>query len=278
MKKTSRKGAAVAGEPANLHWISNQAQVQPVSVWTRANLSGRFAYSPSAESCAQSEPGQDFAAIASDGKEARFVLCDGVSLSYRGDFGARILGEGLFDWLKRSPRTDPDRIDRLLEDLSHKAEKGLEKLALPEELSPLVRDVLLEKRRSGTEAMFACGHLVVPRQGREGRLWLMWQGDIRIRLWSGQSERFALPPEQFKTADRWSSRAEKAGAGPFFYSSRLPNREAGGLLIYSDGLQLLDGKDIPLPERELSKALFGEDTDGLSDDGSFLELSWNKDN
>lgn len=277
MKLTSRKGGTGDWQQADLLWISDQKLIQPLSVWSHAKLAARYAYSPSAESCSQGEPGQDFAAVASDGRSARFVLCDGVSLSYRGDYGARILGEELFAWLKRVPEADLEsKISRLLTAISRKADKGLDKLKLPEGLSPLVRDVLLEKRQLGTEAMFACGYIAMPSRGRKGKLWLMWQGDIRIRFWNGRGEALLLPPEQFNTLDRWSSRPAKAGTAPYCYSRPLSAEENGGLLIYSDGLESLDDKVIPLPGRELERALAAEASGGLPDDGSLLELNWNE--
>ncbi|WP_223067434.1 hypothetical protein [Paenibacillus caui] len=274
MKMSSWRTSHESYDSEPLVWRSRQDRIQPVTSWRNRNLTCRYAYSPSADSCSLGEPGQDYGAVAADEQTVRFVLCDGVSLSYRGDFGARILGEQLLRWLQEPPGTDLNQIQELLVRVSQEAAKGLKRLHLPDDLPPLVREVLLEKRKQGTEAMFVCGHISRPRQGRAGRLWLLWQGDIRIRLWNEDGESRLIPANKFQTSERWSSRPENSGMLPHLYTGRLDRLGSGGLIVYSDGLQTLDMKELPLSGRDLEQALQAEQSGGLQDDASVLELSW----
>ncbi|GGA38770.1 protein phosphatase 2C domain-containing protein [Paenibacillus physcomitrellae] len=266
-------------------WLSSQDTVQPVTSWSDGGLTCRYGYSPSSESSSYGEPGQDFGAVAVHGNSVRFVLCDGVSLSYRGDFGAKLLGEGLFEWLREPPGMEIEPAVRLLEALSFKAEQALDCLELPAGLPPMLRDVLLEKRSQGTAAMFTCGYLVRPTPEQEGELWLMWQGDLRIRLWRDEQEQRPLPETSFRTEERWTSmssarqsrlqRSKTAAQYPHMVHLPIPSREKGGLLLYTDGLQSLDKAGLPLSGCELTDALRGGAAGWLEDDASLLEVSWN---
>ncbi|ANS74114.1 hypothetical protein AWM70_05590 [Paenibacillus yonginensis] len=283
MRQSSRgKSADGCSQPSELFaWISSQDKVQPVASWTDRRLTCRYSYSPSSESSSYGEPGQDFGAVAVHGDAVRFVLCDGVSLSYRGDFGAKLLGEGLFEWLRGFPGMEIEPAVRLLKELSYKAGKALERLELPAELPPMLKDVLLEKRSRGTAAMFACGYLIRPTREREGKLWLMWQGDLRIRFWLAGQEQRLLPETSFRTEERWTSLNPGCGSellaaakSPHMAALPLSAKESGGLLLYTDGLQVLDAAGLPLSGSELTSALNGGAAGWLEDDASLLEVSW----
>lgn len=70
-------------------YISSQTGDQPLSSH-HSRFMCRYGYGRSAESASMGESGQDFAAVRIHKSVCCFVLCDGVGLSYRGDFAAAI--------------------------------------------------------------------------------------------------------------------------------------------------------------------------------------------
>lgn len=137
--------------------------------------------------CQYGESGQDFAAVRIHKSVCCFVLCDGVGLSYRGDFAARYLGSSLLDWMERGQDLSADQLRGYLERLAGTAAEELDQRPLDHE-SGLMRSVLEDKRRQGSQSMYICGKIELPKRGSRGRLRLAWQGDSRLRLWNGAEE------------------------------------------------------------------------------------------
>ena len=123
-----------------------------------------------------SEMGQDFIALKMDEEVCHFVLCDGVGLSYRGDVASRLLGQGLMNWLDTVEEPTSSSLERKLKELTHEADREMRTHSLSSENPKLLREVLEEKQRKGSEAMYICGR--IERSSgfrRKGRLWLAWQ-------------------------------------------------------------------------------------------------------
>ena len=65
----------------------------------KGNFYYRYAYSRSSDTQKANDLGQDFLAFSSNKNRFAFALCDGVSQSFYGDLGARILGTKLLQSL-----------------------------------------------------------------------------------------------------------------------------------------------------------------------------------
>ncbi|AWB44417.1 hypothetical protein DCC85_09375 [Paenibacillus sp. CAA11] len=257
-------------------WTCEQLQVQPLTIYRRNEITCKYAYSPSADSLFVGDAGQDYAAICVDKEDIVFVLCDGVSLSYRGDFGARFLGERLLSWLCEEPAPSAEGLRCQLAEIADAASQAIKELHIPTHLPQLLREVLEEKRSMGTEAMYICGRVRLPRPSAPGKLWLGWQGDARVRMWEHEGEIRLAELTSFCTADRWSSREKSPQDDPYIAELPLSANDPKSLLIYSDGFKALDSLNLPPMDQEVYAVLDAEMDRGLEDDASLLLLSWGR--
>jgi len=214
-----------------------QDRETPVTGQQRRKFGYRYAYARSADSRANNDPGQDFLCLREDGQRLVFALCDGVSQSFYGDLAARLLGEALVDWLwdkaPSDPAALPSALEAFLDSLVVSAGRQVEAHPLPDDLPPMVRQVLEQKRALGSETTFAAGRLDLSR----GRLDLAWMGDSRLRLWGHEGEITARLGETFHTQERWSTRRGRIGS---LHTFTLSTRDLRYLMAYSDGLAILD--------------------------------------
>jgi hypothetical protein len=259
-----------------------QDRESPVSGGGGGGFTWRYAYARSADSIAMGDRGQDYLALRWDDGVVAFSLCDGVSLSFYGDLAARLVGDELVRWLwdDLPPNGDAEVIrDALMADLTAftgPATEAVGALALPESIAPILRAVLEEKRRAGSESTFVCGRLDLPDAGRPaGRAVLAWMGDTRLRLWGPDGERTAELGDAFRTAQRWSTcRGPVNGkvnvfAAPVDHDGR---RALTRLLAYSDGLALLDPLPLPPSNAELADSIGRAGRAADSDDVAVLDL------
>ncbi|AWP27020.1 PP2C family serine/threonine-protein phosphatase [Paenibacillus sp. Cedars] len=267
-------GARKKSPTSTYYYESKQTGEEPLTR-IRDLFTCRYAYGRAAESVKLSEKGQDFLAFSLNEDVCRFVLCDGVGLSYRGDVASRLLGQGLMEWLENQEELSSASLERKLKELSLEADRELRDLSVDSTTPMLLREVLEEKQRMGSEAMYICGRIELPtRFRRKGRLWLAWQGDSRVRLWHKQRELTSLFGDHFRTAERWSSRIGPVGGKPHVYSSRLDHESEYRLQLYSDGLNDLDAVMEHIPDEQVQVLMNALHTDGLEDDASFLEFMW----
>ncbi|MFB5759602.1 hypothetical protein [Paenibacillus medicaginis] len=255
-------------------YISSQTSEQPLSSY-ESRFRCRYGYGRSSDSANAGESGQDFAALQMEGPVCTFVLCDGVGMSYRGEFAARYLGQSLLDWLSADTELSLARLNECLRLWAVSAAEELEKEPIPHR-SDLLRNVLEEKRRQGSQAMYICGKIELPSRGRKGKMTLAWQGDSRIRLWKGTEEAGGIFGDTFRTAERWSTVRGPVGGQPHWYETRLSAGEQMRLQMYTDGLADLDPIREQLPDDQIQVLLDSRHTDGLDDDAAFLELQWNE--
>src|SRR5579885_640194 len=245
-------------------------------------IAWRYAYARAAETAGAGELGQDYLTFAVDGTAFVFALCDGVSQSFYGNLAARLLGDALCDWLADAGPIAHDRaavaheLVSRLDALTAVATRQLAEQPLPESLPPLVREVLVQKRRLGSESTFVCGRIDRPEaRTRRGQLLLAWLGDSRLRLWSDGQERRSLGAESFRTAERWSSVHGIVGAAPRVYTRPLLDAEHGAidrLAAYSDGLSQFDGVQASLSTFAIDDLIDRAGHAATSDDVSYLEL------
>lgn len=249
----------------------SQTAETPVTLHRRAGLSYRIAYERSADSQTSGEPGQDYLIIREAPERFVFALCDGVSQSFIGDLAARIVGEALVEWLwqERDAYADPEAVRRDLEgmliEVSADATRQVRDAALPEQIAPMVRQVLEQKRANGSESTFAAGLVDMAT----GWLVLAWMGDSRIRVWGAAREQVSA--EAFQTSERWSTRHGPIGT---VHTAVVALDQVASLAIYSDGLALLDTyADVPgMPDHELDMLIATARAAPTSDDIAFLEI------
>lgn len=239
------------------------------------DFSCRYAYGRAAETVMLSEIGQDYMAFAIDGGVCSFVLCDGVGLSYKGDFASRFLGRGLLAWLRNGSELSQHQLERKLQELTTASSQESDCFEVEDSTPQLLKEVLQEKQRLGSEAMYICGRIELPgRFQRKGKLWLAWQGDSRLRFFHQHIELTARFGDSFRTAERWSTRSGPVGGKPHVYECRIDDSSGYRLLMYSDGLHDLDPIREWVPDEQVQVLMHALHTGGLEDDASFLEISW----
>jgi hypothetical protein len=242
----------------------------PVTQQQRIKFGYRYAYARSADSRANNDLGQDFLIIREDNEKLAFALCDGVSQSFYGDLAARLLGEALIDWLWEKVPTDPitfsSTLTVFLDSIVEPIGKQVEAYPIPDNLPPMVREVLEQKRALGSESTFIAGRLDLTHS----RLDLAWMGDSRLRLWSRKGEITAYLGETFHTQERWSSRRGCIGS---LHTFTFSSKSLHYLMAYSDGLAILD-KVLSRHFRAASiEAIIADSLSRPeSDDISFLEI------
>lgn len=247
----------------------------------RQPFSYRYAYARSADTAAAGDVGQDYLALRHDDRTFVFALCDGVSQSFYGNIAGRFLGDALIAWLWEGLPSDTDgstigaKLNAWLLVLTAPATELVQQHTLSADLPPMLREVLEQKRASGSDSTFVCGRIDLPDGDQsQGRLILAWMGDSRLRIWGPEGERSAELGGRFDTAQRWSSRRGPVHGQPNIYVSSLVQ---GGqpvilsLAAYSDGLSRLDGRQPP-SNFGLQAAVDDAHDDAASDDISYLEL------
>lgn len=253
-------------------------QTRPLPITTAAenSFSLRYAFDRSADSIRAEAPGQDYLAINYERGRLAFTLCDGVSQSFYGDLAARILGNALVDWLWQqgsacleNPLDFQGQMAEFLQQLSEGASAQVRAFPLPENMAPMLREVLEKKRALGSETTFTAGYIDI--QSRQ--ILLAWMGDSRLRVWDQRSELTGtlLGTENFKTGERWSTRRACVGQ---LHTVRLSTVLATRLMTYSDGLARLDRRVGPRSPGSDTLAQIIAESQYLpaSDDVSFLEI------
>lgn len=258
-----------------LIFTSKQSTEQPLTIWSHGQYACRFAYQMAEESAETGLENQDYLAFIVRGHRCRFVLCDGVSLSFHGEYAARFLGEHLLMWL------DDEQIeDRSLESLkaylyalTAEATKELDQLVIPSDLPIMVQEVLEDKRRRGSEAMFICGSIDQPVEYNiPGRWWVAWQGDCRVRRWVDGVEIPIGDKLNEHSRGRWSTRSGLVGEALQIHSGQWMKDQEHILTIYSDGLQVLDKEPDRVSDNRLQEMLSSLRYRDIDDDISFMEV------
>ncbi|MCW5873714.1 MAG: protein phosphatase 2C domain-containing protein [Anaerolineales bacterium] len=249
----------------------------PTSWITSSSFKLRYAYARAADCQKNGAPGQDYLCFSHDADTVVFALCDGVSQSFYGDLAAMFLGNYLLGWL-----ADAGKKAATAEDLQvylaskftgvvAESQKRVSEYILPENLAPIVAQVLEKKRAMGSESTFIGGRI----DFKEGNLKLAWGGDSRLRLWGKGNEvtDTYLPKDSFRTMERWSTHKGVVGR---FHTCVLPLRVIDRILAYSDGFSRLDAISHLMPQDSAIDMLMHEATqEPSSDDISFMEVVMN---
>jgi hypothetical protein len=241
----------------------------------------RYAYARSADSRAADETGQDYLTFSESTSLFAFALCDGVSQSFFGDIAARILGDGLLKWLEGLPAggisIPSEALSGFLGELTTRATSWVQQYPIPEEIAPMLLEVLEEKRELGSEATFICGRIDLPSASLpQGRLLLAWMGDSRLRFWGPVGERSAELGDEFHTNQRWSTRRGPVNGKPHLFQTALASEgrllEVVRVLTYSDGLASLDDQSEAPTNFALQEMIVRAAESATSDDISLLEI------
>lgn len=257
------------------HYVSSQHANQPLSTY-EGRWFCRYGYGLSFESASYGDKGQDFAAVYIDGDECTFVLCDGVSMSYHGDFAAKYLGEALFAWMNETKDWTSSLLYQFLMSLTIPASRELSNYegAQHAHLPVMLREVLETKKKYGSQSMYICGKVKLGSGKKGARLQLAWQGDSRIRLFRNGQENGVDFEDKQMTAQRWSTAEGPVGGNPYVHEVTLPAGEEVVLRLYTDGMGELDPIGVHLPDEEIQVLMDAPHTGGLEDDAAFIELKW----
>lgn len=266
----------------------------------------RYRIQRSAEGQQYNEPNQDCAMIQVSGLQAAFTICDGVSLSFCGQLSAQVLAYALTNWMLKdgmsvvqSSLFNKDTINILrqagtkliqsveppasfiheftshLERIREGAAEQVAEYKLPDALSPMVRDVLEEKRSKGSECIYMSGLMHRDEHSGEVHLLLVWQGDIRARLWIDEAEVCLRSDSQIRTEERWSTSKGLIGDihAQWYHLPRSCDH-AVRLVLYTDGLSLLDRYEQLPDDQEMNEIFWRSLQRPESDDMTYIEIGY----
>lgn len=256
-----------------LEYVSNPLHdVYPKHV-TQDLFTLLVAYMRSAETKSLNEYNQDALAIWSNHQRFVATIADGVGQSFRGDIAAtavvQLMTRILWEYDFSDDNLHPILTKELIA-LSPKVQALLQ--AIDVSHHPIMFREALELRRNlGSESVFAACCI----DWKLNVVYVCWLGDCRIRIIDKNNTPIMLDQNLFRTAERWSSQRMLVGD---VHSMRLPLHAIQRIVMYSDGLHLLDkqtvnGADLShLVESTLSQSLNLPE----SDDVTFVAIDVSK--
>ena len=265
------KSRASSGE-TGIQVAISQDRTQPLTRLRLSKGAVRYMYDRSSDSKATGEPGQDYLTFCCASDQLVFAVCDGVGGSFLGNLAARFLGDHLIEWLSVYPslvKTEQLQRDlsRCLRELVGSASHLIENYPLPNDLPPIVREVLEEQRAYGSEAMFVCGRIEWPDRYTPRQVALAWLGDAELQVCdrSGRWRRFLGT-----AAERWSTSRGPRGD---LQALTGPADDVARIIGYSDGLRSLADDLRLLPDNMLDQALVRLARDPRNDDLSLIDIA-----
>lgn len=227
-----------------------------------------YLYARSNDSVAANTTGQDYLAFCYDEHNLTFAVCDGVGQSFMGDLAARILGDGLNDWLwsLEEPPADAESFSQAVtEALNRLTEAGREAVAafrLPDHLPPILVQALDQQRKYGSESMFVAGRLALG--GDHPWIALCWLGDSPVAAIDLDGELVDLGPRGH-TSERWNANTGVKGEiHAWVGSAERVARVAG----YTDGLATTH---VPT-DADLARLMQNWVSDPPADDASIFDV------
>lgn len=264
-----------------------QDRETPVSVVIGEKMTYRYAFARSNDCQLAEDNGQDYLSLHHKNNVILFTLCDGVSQSFFGEIAAKYLGDTLVKWFSSylPAGTDADLIRETLEqtlrDAIPEASELVEAHQLETDLPEMLRAVLEDKRRIGSESTFIGGRIDLPGTDYpEGRVVFAWLGDSRLRIWNEDEEMTSTLPGEFQTMQRWSSRRGLVGSSVHVHVAGITGAQGiKRVLLYSDGLSSLDNITTLLSNEQMQVCINHEGDLPASDDIAVLEIlltPWNE--
>jgi hypothetical protein len=196
-----------------------------------------YLYARSGDSVSSATVGQDYVTFQYGKANLAFTVCDGVGQSFMGDLAARVLGDGLTEWLWGIDRPDDagsfsKAVTEALDRLTEKSAQQVADFKLPEHLPPLVVQALEMQRKYGSESMFVAGRLSLA--GDDPWIALCWLGDSPVAAIDIDGQLVDLGPKGH-TSERWnSSTGVKGTVHTWVGGAERVARVAG----YTDGLSV----------------------------------------
>jgi hypothetical protein len=240
----------------------------------------RYAYARSRDSRSNNEKGQDYITWRVDSEKLVFALCDGVSKSFLGEVGARILGNMLVGWLWEvgidEHQTKDDKPQQLKSFLNSKVESAgniFEQVNLRNINNEFVKDALNTRRiQTGSQSNFVCGVIEMPGEKYgAGNIELFWLGDAKLKIFNNIDDLTHLLQAKWNSKAGWSSKDGVVGKIQH-YQGRLEDIDS--IIAYSDGLDQISGILSPnLHSVDLDRTILEQNETPKSDDISFLEIS-----
>ncbi|PES97810.1 hypothetical protein CN491_02890 [Bacillus cereus] len=233
----------------------------------------RYSYVRAKETQELNESGQDFLVFQDNGTSFIFVLCDGVGMSFHGEIAAEFLGMkllNLFETCQESGQDIPTLLDEQLNNWIKEASEEVSAFRLPEETPWLLRDVLEEKRKQGSEAMFIGGKIeLIPNQDKV-QITIVVHGDSFVQLFQDKNNYSNVVNFERNIEKRWSTQRGIIGSELEFFSKTLSREEVNRIVVHSDGLMSLMQYNFEEVLKEIERAQCSP----TSDDISFLDISW----
>lgn len=195
-----------------------------------------YLYARSNDSVAASTIGQDYLAFCYDDHNLTFAVCDGVGQSFMGDLAARVLGDGLNEWLwslEEAPEDAETFAQQATEALNRLTAAGREAVGafkLPDHLPPILVQALNQQRQYGSESMFVAGRLALGAP--QPWIALCWLGDSPVAAIDLNGELVDLGPRGH-TSERWNANTGVKGAIHAWVGSAEHVARVAG---YTDGL------------------------------------------
>lgn len=226
-----------------------------------------YLYFRSADSVNSATVGQDYVTFRYKKTDLVFAVCDGVGQSFVGELAARILGDGLVDWLWQidAPNDAKSFSETAKKALDKLAETGAQQVAdfhLPDHLPPIVVQALEMQRSYGSESMFVAGRLALAEP--EPWIALCWLGDSPVAAIDIDGELMDLGPKGH-TSERWNAATGVKGTiHTWTGSARRVARVAG----YTDGL----GLEHAPTDAELTRLMSEWKTTPPADDASLFDV------
>jgi hypothetical protein len=256
-----------SGEPTAGHKKLPQLTDTPLTTLRTPLGTALYLYARSGDSVASETVGQDYVAFRYGPRDLVFAVCDGVGQSFMGDLAARIVGDGLVEWLWEVERpADAEAFsEAVAEALNAMVERGGQEVAafaLPAHLPPILVQALENQRAYGSESMFVAGRLALA----ESDPWiaLCWLGDSPVAAIDIDGELVDLGPKGH-TSERWNSGSGVKGPVHAWVGGAENVARVAG---YTDGLAV---NDVPTDET-LVDLMARWQTSPPADDASLFDI------
>lgn len=248
----------------------------PVTFVAVPNAYVRFLYARSSDSMASRSEGQDYLCFQHNDQRLVFVVADGVGSSFCGNLAARIVGDGLLEWLWAldvaylgGAAALSEAATAFLNRLHKQAQHEVETYEIPGEMSPLVRQALEAQRAYGSEAVFAACRIDHPSPLMpEGMIALFWMGDTQVRVLDEEGRDFHLGGE-WDNANRWSTSRGVRGA---LSAWMRPLEGVGRVVAFTDGLNAHAQHILTYPDARLDREVHRGARLPSSDDVAFIDV------
>jgi len=262
---------SAAGKLADADYVRlDQSTETPLTTRVTPFGTALYLYNRSNDSVDASTVGQDYLTFRYDRENLAFAVCDGVGQSFMGDLAARILGDGLIDWLfgleDRPADADAfsEQITQALNDLAQTSAEQVANYELPTHLPPILKQALEMQRKYGSESMFVAGRIALG--GKKPWVALGWLGDSPVAAIDLNGELVDLGPHG-STSERWNATTGVKGKVHTWVSSAEHVARVAG---YTDGLGV-EVADVPT-DADLGRLMELWPTNPPGDDATLFDV------